>query len=200
MMKFTKKNHLAFFNIAKEPMLVQKQTIPQKKALDLSFNLTSWKGAWHYQDGATPSRREKHILLNFMGAEGFWLLAFYEISRTKFFELQSLLRCQIKAEIKGFLLMYSVLKYKHWFFQNFELKHFPDSPVHSIFSESLIFNLWSFCSTLFHSFFYSSFCYFFFSAILSFFSHLLVINWIFCDYNLNFKKRNSHCYFTRLNL
>ena len=40
MMKFTKKNPLAFFNILKNPLLVQKQTIPQHKALDLSFNLT----------------------------------------------------------------------------------------------------------------------------------------------------------------
>mgnify|MGYP006056599415 CR=1 FL=1 len=28
------------FKIVKEPLLVQKQTIPQQKALDLSFNLT----------------------------------------------------------------------------------------------------------------------------------------------------------------
>ena len=42
----------------KEPLLVQKQTIPQQKALDLSFNLAP----------VTPSRHEKHILLNFMGA------------------------------------------------------------------------------------------------------------------------------------
>ena len=34
--------------------------IHQQKDLDLSFNLTSWKWAWHYQEGATPSRREKH--------------------------------------------------------------------------------------------------------------------------------------------
>jgi hypothetical protein len=55
----------------KEPLLVQKQTIHQRKDLDLSFNLTSQKWAWHYQEGVTPTRREKHILLNFMGAEGF---------------------------------------------------------------------------------------------------------------------------------
>ena len=41
MMKFTKKKTLALFNILKEPLLVQKQTIPQQKALDLSFNLAS---------------------------------------------------------------------------------------------------------------------------------------------------------------
>ena len=40
MMKFQKKNPLAFFNFLKEPLLVQKQTIHQQKALDLSFNLT----------------------------------------------------------------------------------------------------------------------------------------------------------------
>ena len=59
------------FKIWIEPMLAPKQTIPQQKALDLSFNLTPQKWAWHYQEGATPPRREKHILLNFMGAEGF---------------------------------------------------------------------------------------------------------------------------------
>ena len=58
----------AFFNILKEPLLVQKQTIHQQKALDFSFYLAHWKWAWHYQEGVTPSRREKHILLNFMAA------------------------------------------------------------------------------------------------------------------------------------
>ena len=48
-----------FFNILKEPLIVQKQTIPQQKALDLSFNLVPRKWAWRYQEGATPSRREK---------------------------------------------------------------------------------------------------------------------------------------------
>ena len=50
----------AFFNILKEPYVVKKQTIHQQKALDLSFNLTPWKWAWHHQEGATPPRREKH--------------------------------------------------------------------------------------------------------------------------------------------
>ena len=36
-MKFQKKNPLAFFHFLKEPYLVQKQTIHQQKALDLSF-------------------------------------------------------------------------------------------------------------------------------------------------------------------
>ena len=35
--------------------------------------------------------------------------------------------CQIKAEIKGFLLRYCLFQYKHWFFPNFDLNHFPDS-------------------------------------------------------------------------
>ena len=50
----------AFFNIVKEPLLVQKQTLHLQKALDLSFNLAPQKWAWQYQEGATPSRREKH--------------------------------------------------------------------------------------------------------------------------------------------
>ena len=73
-----KKNSLAFFNVLKEPLIVKKQTTHQQKALDLSFHLTPWKWAWHYQEGATPPRREKHILLIFYGrVEGFWLFAFY---------------------------------------------------------------------------------------------------------------------------
>ena len=40
MIKLKKKQKtLAFFNFLKEPFLVQKQTIHQQKALDLSFNL-----------------------------------------------------------------------------------------------------------------------------------------------------------------
>ena len=42
------------------PLLVQKQTIHQRKALDLSFKLTPQKWAWHHQEDATPPHREKH--------------------------------------------------------------------------------------------------------------------------------------------
>jgi hypothetical protein len=38
MMKITKKKPLVLFNILKEPLLVQKQTIHQRKALGLSYN------------------------------------------------------------------------------------------------------------------------------------------------------------------
>ena len=37
--------------------------------------------------------------------------------------------CQIKAEIKGFLLVYRLFLYKHWFLPNFELKDFPEYTV-----------------------------------------------------------------------
>ena len=50
----------AFFNILREPLLLQKQTIHQQKGLDLSFLQTQILRAWHDQEGATPSRREKH--------------------------------------------------------------------------------------------------------------------------------------------
>jgi hypothetical protein len=56
MMNLTKKTHLALLNMLKEPLLVQKQTIPQKKALVLSFNLTPQKWAGHCQEGATLAR------------------------------------------------------------------------------------------------------------------------------------------------
>ena len=36
---------------------------------------------------------------------------------------------QIKAEIKGFLLVYRLFLYKHWFLPNFELKDFPEYTV-----------------------------------------------------------------------
>ena len=63
-----KKFSPAFFNTLKESLLVQKQTIHQLKALDLSFYLAPWKWVWHPQDAATPSRREKYFLLNFRAA------------------------------------------------------------------------------------------------------------------------------------
>ena len=37
--------------------------------------------------------------------------------------------CQIKADIKGFLLIYRLYLYKHWFFPNFELKDFLEYTV-----------------------------------------------------------------------
>ena len=51
----------AFFNILKEPFLVQKQTIPQKKALILSFLQLESLRAWHYQEGSTPTCRKKTL-------------------------------------------------------------------------------------------------------------------------------------------
>jgi hypothetical protein len=44
----------------KESLLLQKQTIPQKKALDLSFLQMEFLRAWHDQEGATPPCRDKH--------------------------------------------------------------------------------------------------------------------------------------------
>ena len=98
-----KKNPLAFFNIVKEPLLVQKQTTPQQKALDLSFNLASWKWAWHYQEGATPPRRKKHILLIFYGrVEGFWLFAFYDISRRPLLRYSHFQGVKVKLRSRAF--------------------------------------------------------------------------------------------------
>ena len=34
--------------------------------------------------------------------------------------------CQIKAETKGFLLVYRLFQCKHWFYPNFEVKDFPE--------------------------------------------------------------------------
>jgi hypothetical protein len=51
----------AFFNILKGPLLVQKQTIPQKKALILSFLQLESLRAWHYQKGSTSTCRKKTL-------------------------------------------------------------------------------------------------------------------------------------------
>ena len=112
----------AISNIVKEPLLVQEQTTPQQKALDLSFNLTPWKWAWHHQEGATPSRREKH-----RSAWGKKSCFTARGSDSLMIVPRPLSGCQIKAEIKGFLLRYCLFQYKHWFFPNFDLNHFPDS-------------------------------------------------------------------------
>ena len=44
-----------FFCILKEPLLVKKQTIPQTKALILSFLQLESLRTWHYQEGTTLS-------------------------------------------------------------------------------------------------------------------------------------------------
>jgi hypothetical protein len=49
------KNPLAFFNILKEPLLVQKQTILQQKALDLSF-------IWQPKSGRGIIKRAPRLL------------------------------------------------------------------------------------------------------------------------------------------
>jgi hypothetical protein len=43
-----------FFNILKEPLVLQKQTIPQKKALIFSLLQLEQLRVWHYQKGTTP--------------------------------------------------------------------------------------------------------------------------------------------------
>ena len=44
----------AFLNILTEPLLVQKQMIPQQKALILSFLQMESLREWHYQEGYMP--------------------------------------------------------------------------------------------------------------------------------------------------
>ena len=103
------------FKILTEPLLVQKQTIPQQKALDLSFNLAPWKWAWHYQEAVTPSCPKitfftpRAPMLFAARGRGALLIMPRPLSER-----------QIKAEIKGFLLRYCLFLYYQWFFQNIE--------------------------------------------------------------------------------
>ena len=52
---------LAFFKILKKPLLVQKQTIPQKKGLILSFLELKSLRVWHFQEDSTPTCRIKTL-------------------------------------------------------------------------------------------------------------------------------------------
>jgi hypothetical protein len=97
-----------FFTILKEPLLVQKQTIHQQKALDLSFLETENLRAWYYQEDATPARREKHRWAwgkksSFTASHRHALLIMP----------RPFSGCHMKAEIKGFLLVYRLFQYKH---------------------------------------------------------------------------------------
>ena len=94
------------FNILKEPLLVQKQTLHQQKVLDLSFNLAPWKWAWHCHEAATPScpkitffTSRAPMLFAARGRDALLIMP------------RPLSGCQIKAEIKGFLLMYHLFLY-----------------------------------------------------------------------------------------
>ena len=94
------------FNILKEPLLVQKQTLHQQKVLDLSFNLAPWKWAWHYHEASTPSCPK----ITFFTSRAPMLFA----ARGRGALLISprpLSGCQIKAEIMGCLLMYRLFLY-----------------------------------------------------------------------------------------
>ena len=94
---------------------IHKQTLHQKKALDLSFNLASWTWAWHYYKAATPSCPK----VTFFTPRACMLWAASRRGALLMMP-RPLSVCQIKAEIKGFLLRYCLFLYYQWFFQNIE--------------------------------------------------------------------------------
>ena len=78
----------------------------QIKAKIKGFNMAPWKGAWHYQEGVTMTCRK----ISFFTSRPPMLFA----ARRRGVLLmmpRPLLGCQIKAEIQGFLLMYSLFLY-----------------------------------------------------------------------------------------
>ena len=85
------------FNILKKPLLVQKQTIHEQKALDFSFHLVPWKWAWHYQEGVTPFRRE----ITFFTPRAPMLFAAGGRGRLMIMP-RPLLGCQIKLRSRAF--------------------------------------------------------------------------------------------------
>ena len=50
------------FNILKEPLHIQKQTLHQQKALNLRFKMAPWKWVWHYQRGMMMTCRKRTFL------------------------------------------------------------------------------------------------------------------------------------------
>ena len=125
-MKFTKKNPPAFFNILKEPLLVQKQTIPQKKALKFGFLPLESLRAWHYQEGTTPPCPKSIFCWILRPRGGFLTPCILWTFWKAFLKIQSLSRCHFKAKYQGFLLRYRLFQYKHWFLPKFEPKDFPE--------------------------------------------------------------------------
>ena len=95
-----------FFNILKEPLLVQKQTIHQQKALDQSFLETESLRVWHYEEGAMPHRREKHRCA--WGKKSYFTASH---RHALLIMPRPLSGCQIKADVKGFLLRYRLFLY-----------------------------------------------------------------------------------------
>mgnify|MGYP007048741173 CR=1 FL=1 len=79
---------------------------------------------WHYHEAVTPSGREKHRCAR--GKKSFSTARGRDSSMVM---PHPLLGWQMKAEIKGFLLRYRLLQYKHWFSPIFELKDFPEYTV-----------------------------------------------------------------------
>ena len=53
----------AFFKILKEPMLMQKQTIPHMKALILSFLDSERTRVWYFHCGSMPTCFKKNLVL-----------------------------------------------------------------------------------------------------------------------------------------
>ena len=98
--------NLTSFNILKESLLVQKQTLHQQKALDFSFKMAPWKWAWHYQEGVTMTCRKR----TFFTSRAPMLFAARRRGALLMMP-RPFSRCQIKAEIKGFLLMYRLFLY-----------------------------------------------------------------------------------------
>ena len=117
------------FNILKEPLQVQEQTLHQQKALDLSFNLTPWKWAWHYQEGVTMTCCK----ITFFTPRAPMLFTVRGCG-TVLIMPRPLSGCQIKAEIKGFLLRCRLFQYWQWFFHNLEVSRIlvlSDAPCSS---------------------------------------------------------------------
>ena len=84
----------------------QKQTLHQQKALDFSFKMAPWKWAWHYQEGVKMTYCKRTfftprapMLFAARGRDALLIMP------------RPLSGCQIKAEIKGFLLRYRLFLY-----------------------------------------------------------------------------------------
>ena len=139
------------FKILKEPLLVQKQTLHQQKALDISYLEPEGQGrgiimrAWQChrrQRVKKPPSTCKKSTKNAFCAK--WAWHPHDTATPLCFQFQI-------AEIQSFLLMYCLFLYQQWFYQNiekglrffFKMKQFSQSPQSNIISKKYFLQLFS---------------------------------------------------------
>ena len=118
-----------FFNILKEPLLVQKQMIHQQKALDLSYLETEEQGLGFIRKPLCFLAVKAYFVEFYGRLEGFWLLAFYEISRTPLLRYTHFYGVKLKLRSKAFFWGIVCFNTSIINMINVKLNFFPDIAI-----------------------------------------------------------------------